>query len=127
MVAKSPHACRCKISGRIRSAKGAGMVGLLRRVSTWCLVCILIGCSRQPPLVTEPPEDMSRARLADPWLIDERAMMRNPSTIDSSDIHRNEGFQGALEGAPPRTAMDTFVDIIAFPFRGIGWLLRTIF
>lgn len=127
MATNSFHVDERGVLGRIRSMGSGRWCQYLGRVPTGLLLSALVGCSSQPPVVAEPPGDMSRAPLEDPWLADERAMMRNPSERVMSDSHDGEVFQGPLEGAPPRTFADHFADIIAFPFRGIGWLIRALF
>jgi hypothetical protein len=127
MATKSSNVDERDMSDRIPSLGVGCQPQYLRRVPAGLLLSVLVGCSAQPPVVAEPPEDMSRAPLEDPWFMDERAMMRNPTVRVTSDSHDGEGFQGPLEGAPSRSFADDFVDVIAFPFRGIGWLLRALF
>ena len=92
------------------------------------LLVALVACSSQPAVVSKPPEDMGEARLDEPWLMDERAMMRNQGAhVSGLDSHNDEDFQGPLEDAPQSTLLEDVADIIAFPFRGIGWLLQVVF
>lgn len=61
-----------------------------------------------------------------------RAMMRPYSDRASSDPHSGQSFQGAeileadsAEGS--KGVIGTMADIVAFPFRAVGWLLQSIF
>jgi hypothetical protein len=79
-------------------------------------------------VVAKPPESPEEAVLEEPWIADERAMMRNPSAdLSGADSHSGEAFNGPLEDAPRRGVTDVIVDVIAFPFRGIGWLFQALF
>lgn len=73
-----------------------------------------------PPFSREDTPDVSPG---------DRAMMRREGIeVDSSqDAHRDEPFQGPLEGRSPRGFWGGVADIVGFPFRATGWLIQTLF
>lgn len=111
---------------------------------------VFLGCTSSPPLVSHPPTDgVSRSqegssmgahtpeeRFQGEVSSSEeeygRAMMRPYSDRVSSDPHSGQPFQGpeileadAAEGS--KGVIGAIADIVAFPFRAVGWLLQSIF
>lgn len=112
-----------------------------------------IGCSAAPPLVSYPPDERSPAQVesqsetAETELLFRkeaagevsrseqdygRAMMKPYRDTVSEDPHFGQPFGGreALETEHPdesRGMIGVMADIIAFPFRAVGWLIQSIF
>lgn len=100
----------------------------LQHLSRYFLLVALVACGTHAPVVANPPENLSEANLDEPWITDERAMMRDPSAdLSGVDPHSDEEFNGPFDNPPQRGVMDMFADVLAFPFRGIGWLFQTLF
>jgi hypothetical protein len=58
-----------------------------------------------------------------------RAMMR-PQAEDlpsARDIHRDQKFTGPLEDGSEEGFFDVVADVLAAPFRAVGWLLQAVF
>lgn len=91
----------------------------------------VIGCSSRPVIVADPPQHVHKAPEAIPWEEEYSRSRPKPEVFgDSSDAHSGENFQGDVEN--DRTSeqsgpLTVLADIIAFPFRGIGWVLGEIF
>lgn len=127
-------------------------MGLLKRQITQILGIVLffVGCASQPPLISYPPsngvDNGSQGEVSRSEEEYGRAMMRPFSETVSSDPHAGQVFQGQgleLDGDEGTTgtqaALSTnerdesnglfgvVVDVIAFPFRAVGWLVQSIF
>ena len=99
----------------------------LPQISRIILFVTLVACGTQVPVVANPPNDLSEATIDEPWLQDERAMMRNPyADLSGADPHSEEDFNGPLEETQQRSFVDVCVDVLAFPFRGVGWLIQAL-
>jgi hypothetical protein len=53
-------------------------------------------------------------------------MKDSAADLSGADPHSGQEFNGPLEEAPQRGAVDVLVDVLAFPFRGIGWLFQSL-
>ena len=99
----------------------------LPQLSRNLLFVSLVACGTHTPVVANPPENLSEVSLNEPWLTDERAMMKDSAAdLSGADPHSGQEFNGPLEEAPQRGAVDVLVDVLAFPFRGIGWLFQSL-
>lgn len=54
-------------------------------------------------------------------------MKREPTVHVSSDPHAGESFNGNLQEPDERGPWGALVDVIAFPFRALGWLVQSVF
>jgi hypothetical protein len=112
-----------------------------------------IGCSAAPPLVSYPPDERLPAQVESQSGTTEtellfreksagevspseekygRAMMKPYRDTVSEDPHFGQPFGGraALETEHPdesKGMIGVMADIIAFPFRAVGWLIQSIF
>lgn len=119
-------------------------------IQTLFITVLLVGCASQPPLISYPPSDgLDGSGQGEVSRSEEeygRAMMRPFSETVSSDPHAGQVFHGeglsfdsdaevtGGEGAvnpserdEPTGFFGVVVDVIAFPFRAVGWLVQTIF
>jgi hypothetical protein len=112
-----------------------------------------IGCSATPPLVSYPPDERLPAQVENQSGTAEtdllfrkkaagevspseedygRAMMKPYRDTVSEDPHFGQPFGGreALEtehSEESRGMIGVMADMIAFPFRAVGWLIQSIF
>jgi hypothetical protein len=86
------------------------------------------GCSPSIPLVADPP---SGAPTLPEVTQDSYARGRmNPEGWDEGldDPHHNQPFQGLVESRESETTLSGIVvNVVAFPFRAVGWLIQQIF
>jgi hypothetical protein len=117
---------------------------------TLCIALLLVGCASQPPLISYPPSNGLDGNSPGEVSRSEeeygRAMMRPFSESVSSDPHAGQVFHGeglsfdsdteamGADGAVSRSERDeprgffgVVVDVIAFPFRAVGWLVQSVF
>jgi hypothetical protein len=95
------------------------------------LALIVCGCSAQPPIVADPPQHEHAPPQEVPW---EEAYSRarvSPGVFEYSgaDPHQDQPFSGELELAEESresSFMSSVADVIAFPFRGLGWLIQSL-
>jgi hypothetical protein len=91
----------------------------------------VIGCSSRPVIVADPPQHVHNAPEVIPWEEEYSRSRPKPEVFgDSSDAHSGENFQGDLEkegGSDQSGPLTVLADVIAFPFRGIGWVINQIF
>ncbi len=45
----------------------------------------------------------------------------------ASDVHHDQKFNGPQEQEKESGALGVVADVIAFPFRAIGWLFQSVF
>jgi hypothetical protein len=95
------------------------------------LALIVCGCSAQPPIVADPPQHEHAPPQEVPW---EEAYARarvRPEIFEYSgaDPHQDQPFTGELE-QDDESSESSFIsgvaDVIAFPFRGLGWLIQSV-
>lgn len=90
-----------------------------------------LGCSSRPVIVADPPRHSHVAPEIVPWEEEYARSRPKPEVFeDTSDPHSGEKFQGNLEkdNANDQSGpLTVLADIIAFPFRGIGWVIGEIF
>jgi len=104
-----------------------------RRVVSVCAVSMLVvmtsACSPRFPIVAEPPQQPRLPSEELPWEEEYgRAMMKREPTVHvSSDPHAGESFNGNLQEPDERGPWGALVDVIAFPFRALGWLVQSVF
>lgn len=88
----------------------------------------LAGCATRPEIVADPPQHIHQTPEVVPWE-EEYARARPKSEVfqESSDMHGGEPFNGELENEDNSGGTAKIIaDIIAFPFRGIGWLFEQV-
>jgi hypothetical protein len=90
---------------------------------------VLAACTAQPPIVADPPEHERLSAEPVPWEEEYgRAMMKSEAVPKAApDPHAEQRFNGQLADAEDRGAFDVVADVLAFPFRAIGWLFQSIF
>jgi hypothetical protein len=90
------------------------------------MLCMLslAACATRPEIVADPPQHVHQAPEAVPWEEEYARARPKPDVFDeSADIHSGEPFNGEIEREDEKGGtLETIADIIAFPFRGIGWL-----
>ena len=110
----------------------------MRRIETVITVlgCSLMsmgvsGCASRPVIVSDPPQHAHVAPESVPWEEEYARSRPKPEVFeDNSDPHSGESFQGELErdsASEQSGPLTILTDIIAFPFRGIGWVIGQIF
>jgi hypothetical protein len=103
-----------------------------KEIITACVFLSLVsGCTSRPPLVSDPPQHERGPSEQIPWEEQySRAMIRPESAQGQavSDVHQDQKFHGPLEQTEQDSgALGVVADVIAFPFRAIGWLFQSIF
>jgi hypothetical protein len=105
----------------------------LTKVVFLCLVIVWapVGCASRPAIVSDPPQHVRQPTEQIPWEEQYSRAMVRPEAVENSatvsDIHDEQKFSGSLEGKEESGPLDVVVDVIAFPFRAIGWLFQSIF
>jgi len=98
----------------------------------FCLAAVtgvVAGCTSQPPIVADPPEHTHTAPEVVPWE-EQYARTRPKPEVFEADVSNQDqqAFNSNLEHAPEEEGMlDVVVDVIALPFRGVGWILQQVF
>jgi hypothetical protein len=94
------------------------------------IVTCLAACASRPEIIADPPQYTHTHPEIVPWE-EEYAQMRPNPEIFEEEESSGDGvpFNGELEGRPEDKsgALQVLADVIAFPFRGVGWLLRQVF
>ena len=110
------------------------MVRTLRRWGVLSFVLLISACVSQPPIVADPPKSLDDAPQE--LLLEEeygRAMMRPQAEglPASADIHRDQKFTGPMDTSANDGSdegfFDVVADVLAAPFRAVGWLLQAVF
>ena len=93
------------------------------------ILLILSACAEQPRIVADPPEHARLPTEQVPWEEQyERAMMKPGGLPDvPRDVHQDQRFDGTLEQQPDRGTWGVVADVVAFPFRALGWLVSSMF
>jgi len=86
-------------------------------------------CTSQPPIVADPPEHMHTAPEIVPWEEQYARTRPKPEVFEeTTNAHDQQPFNGSLEHQREEEGvLDAVVNVIAFPFRGVGWLLQQVF
>jgi hypothetical protein len=86
-------------------------------------------CASRPDIVADPPQHTHKLPEAVPWEEDYARMRPNPEIFEAGESSGGAQFNGDLEGRPEDRSgtLQVLADVIAFPFRGVGWLLRQVF
>ena len=94
-----------------------------------CLLVLFSACATQPPIVADPPEHKRQPSEPVPWEEQYgRAMMKSESIPEAPpDPHQEQRFNGQLTHEDERGTLSAVVDVLAFPFRAIGWLFQSMF
>lgn len=96
----------------------------------YCFVSAMLvaACTAQPPIVADPPEHVRAPSEPIPWEEQyERAMMKPGAFSQPRDPHHDQKFNGQLEITEERGVLGVVTDVIAFPFRAVGWLFQAMF
>jgi hypothetical protein len=105
-------------------------------VAALVFVCLCVvgitACTTQPPIVADPPQHVHSPPEIVPWEEQYARARPKPEAFDESHSGKDsQPFNGELEQTPTDKNSDgplqVIVDAIAFPFRGVGWLLQEIF
>jgi hypothetical protein len=93
------------------------------------LLVLFVACTAQPPIVADPPEHIRPASEPVPWEKQYGRAMMKPEALAGStpDPHSEQRFNGQMEHTDERGTLGTVADVLAFPFRAIGWLFHAIF
>ena len=93
------------------------------------LLLLATACAPVSPIVTEPPHQPRQPTQNDLIVQSEERAMIRPETLEtfSSDPHHDEDFQGPVEDARGEDFWEVVADVVAFPFRAVGWLVSAIF
>lgn len=104
------------------------------RVSvTLCVfgVCALCAaCASQPAIVADPPRHVHTPPEDVPWEEEYSRTRPQPEVFEEEGLTNEwQGFNGNLDQPPQDDGgvLQVVADVIAFPFRGIGWLLEQVF
>ena len=91
--------------------------------------CSLIACSSQPRIVSDPPAHPRLPSETVPWEEQYGRAMMKPGVIPDAptDLHHEQKFTGDIEEHDDRGTWGVVADVLAFPFRGLGWLLSSMF
>jgi len=94
-------------------------------------VCMFAAaCASQPPIVADPPQHNYVPPEPVPWEEQYARSRPNPEVFDEDVSSKDQQqFDGNLEHQPESEggALQAVADVIAFPFRGVAWLLEQIF
>ena len=103
------------------------------KLSFACALCVsafVAACTSQPAIVADPPQHIHRAPEEIPWE-EEYARTRPRPEVFEEEIagEEKQEFNGGLEHASKEDSgfFGVVTDVIAFPFRGVGWVLQQIF
>lgn len=98
-------------------------------VSAACLAGLVFGCASQPVIVADPPSHERAPAEPVPWEEQYARAMIKPEAFSEAgdDPHEHQRFQGELAEPEERGALGVVADVLAFPFRAVGWLLQTMF
>jgi hypothetical protein len=93
------------------------------------LLALLAACTAQPPIVADPPEHKRPSSEPAPWEEEYgRAMIKSEAFAKTvPDSHQDQRFNGQMADGEERGTLGVVADVLAFPFRAIGWLFQSIF
>lgn len=94
-----------------------------------CLLVLFSACAAQPPIVADPPEHIRQPSEPVPWEEQYgRAMMRSEALPEAPpDPHQEQRFNGQMKHEDDPSMLDAVADVLAFPFRAVGWLFQSVF
>lgn len=93
-----------------------------------CLVAA--SCASQPPLVADPPQHTHTPPELVPWEEEYARSRLRPEVFEEAlSAKDEEQTNGELEQPSKESTgtLQVLVDVLAFPFRGVGWLLQQVF
>jgi hypothetical protein len=103
----------------------------LTYVLTGLLLGVATGCTSRPAIVSDPPQHVRGPTEQIPWEEEYSRAMIRPEEVGqpaASDVHQDQKFAGPLEQEEQESGpLGVVADVIAFPFRAIGWLFQSIF
>jgi len=102
---------------------------ILRVVFLAAMTGVVAGCTSQPPIVADPPEHTHTPPEIVPWEEQYARTRPKPEVFEeTTSAHDQQVFNGHLEHQQEEEGvLDAVVDVIAFPFRGLGWVLQQLF
>lgn len=95
----------------------------------------VLACTSQPPIIADPPQSVAVPPEPIPWEQEYARMRPKPEVFDDDEIgdvataSAGQEFNGTLEHESEEEggALQIVADVLAFPFRGVGWLIQQIF
>lgn len=101
----------------------------MNKFSVFAILVVICACAEQPRIVADPPEHPRLPTEQVPWEEQyERAMMKPGVPPDvPRDVHQDQPFEGTLSQQQDRGTWGVVADVIAFPFRALGWLVASVF
>ena len=95
----------------------------------------VIGCTSQPAIVADPPQHSHTPPEQVPWEEEYARTRPKPEVFEAEALEGQvaagdkQEFNGKLEHSTrdKSGAWQVVSDVIAFPFRGIGWLVQQLF
>ncbi len=100
------------------------------------IICLLTAaCASQPisqtAIVADPPQHSHTPPEIVPWEEQYARLRPKPEVFEESlSTEDSRPFDGDLEQTESKDSagsLQVLVDIVAFPFRGVGWLLQQVF
>jgi hypothetical protein len=89
-----------------------------------------VACTSQPAIVADPPQHTHSLPEEVPWEEEYTRTRPNPEVFEEevAKVEKQE-FNGNLEQEPEKesSVLQVVTDVIAFPFRGVGWILQQLF
>lgn len=111
---------RLNLSGRNLSGNLSGSLVLL----SFSAFLFAGGCASNLPLVADPPQHEHYPPEDVPWEEEYSRMRPRQEIFEGEDVGT---LNGAGEGEDNRGFEGVLADILGFPFRGVGWVLRGVF
>jgi hypothetical protein len=106
---------------------------MYRAVQSCVFVSVLCvtACASQPPLIADPPQHAHTPPEIVPWEEEYSRSRPKPEVFNEVPSDKDaQAFHGDdVEPAEKESggALQVIADVIAFPFRGVGWLLQQVF
>lgn len=102
---------------------------ILRVVFLAAVTGVVAACTSQPPIVADPPEHTHAPPEVVPWEEQYARTRPRPEVFEEkTSAPVQQAFNGSLEHQREEEGvLDALVDVLAFPFRGAGWILQQIF
>lgn len=102
---------------------------ILRVVFLAAMAGVVAACTSQPPIVADPPEHTHAPPEVVPWEEQYARTRPKPEVFEETkNAQDQQALNGSLEHQQEEEGvLDALVDVLAFPFRGVGWILQQIF
>ena len=104
-----------------------------KKLSFVCALCVSVvgaACTSQPAIVADPPQHTHKPPEEIPWEEEYARMRPKPEVFEENAVgEETQEFNGGLEHSSDEESgiIQVVADVIAFPFRGVGWVLQQIF